>query len=209
MRETFWPTPWCFNHVAQLVRIELAKRAQGRARADHASFRRQLLPTRDGGVVALDWLLDDGSEGDSGGDSGGDADGRVADASAPAGWRVSHHGPAPVCLFLHTITATVDDQYGMRVLLEQGGAGTALRCTYAVGMGGCPSRRAGSPWWESQRTWRWRWMLRDRHTHARVVLIGCSAGSNSLMRYLGDRPAEARRAGVVAAVAVCPGVQAA
>ena len=26
LRDTFWPTPWCFNKVAQLVRIELAKR---------------------------------------------------------------------------------------------------------------------------------------------------------------------------------------
>lgn len=204
LRRTMWPTPWAFNREWQLVLYELDKKLA--KRAPRATFRRQLLEMRDGGVTALDWVLDASPglgrrrPGSAGGPAGPD---EAGGAALPA-----LAEDAPVCVFFHTITATQDDQYGQPdFFLAARRRGMRPVVHVRRGHGGLPLRtRRFSTMGDMADVAPALAAVHAAFPAAPVVLVGCSAGSAPVVRYLGDAGAAARaRHGVVGGVAICPG----
>jgi predicted alpha/beta-fold hydrolase len=135
-------------------------------------FRRETLTTADGGTVALDWWHDE--------------------PAAP---------DAPVLLVLHTITGTSRDfidlarlaaarGWRVAVCLRRGHLDVPLTSPRCNLLGSTADLRLQVA------------AVRARHPGAPLLMVGASAGTGLLVRYLGE---EGSASTVAAAVAVCPG----
>ncbi|KAJ1618045.1 hypothetical protein T492DRAFT_468778 [Pavlovales sp. CCMP2436] len=174
LQRTFWPSPHLLQRdVAMAVSIKL--REQGKPRV---KFGRESVQHADGGDSALDWLAEpaDSEPAESSGIGPRDA----PDAPLPL------RPDSPVLLILHSITATLEGRYGLSPLLLESrlrGWRTAVHvrrgCVRWNPLGCARDLKDAID------------AVREKHPDSPIALVGISAGSAVLQRYLGEFNAHA------------------
>ena len=187
------PTQWMMggNPHAQIVLHDRIKRWG----VDTLSFRRQLLEHPDGGVTALDWYRS------------------TETAEEEEKEEQKGKGGVPICMVLHTITGRTDDHYGLRTLLTaliDAGVRPVVHARRGCGNLSLATPRFNSLGCAEDTRLAVRSVLAAVETKGRqgathqISLIGLSAGSGAMMRYLGEE-GDAATDTIQCAVAVCPG----
>eukprot|EP00040_Diaphanoeca_grandis_P012444 m.63047 g.63047 ORF g.63047 m.63047 type:complete len:380 (+) comp23234_c0_seq1:160-1299(+) len=177
LREQYSPTKWCSNAVLQLTVHTFKKRID----SENLKLSRQLLNHADGGTTALDWV------------------------EAPSGSIPEYTATTPTVVLLHTITGKTDDCYGMGTLIKQ----LVHRGWRVVihARRGCGDLKLTTPKFDligdsSDTQDAVDTVRKCTGANTPIAMVGLSAGSGALFKYLGDQGTDAN---VIGAVAVSPG----